>query len=342
MRYLQDVFEHAEVSSWIDYAGRERLGRIDPATGAIGKNNLDWQSGFRTDYFIEAQRVGYQVILGGLASEDVAMVSRGFQAIEWGFQPSVLGPNNDWSANREFNDILAHAAHPRTMFGSAAVKSMYAILVDDNMPSTLKDRAMQIVDRIQASASSYIVSGDALVFREQCVNSSQLVFQATWMQGAYRLTGLEGFKTEAKDTIRTMMDMQLEDGAFGEQGGFDTSYSVQTIRELVVYREMLSGDGLGGWKTKVSDYITAGVNWLLGRIAPDGSIDTTGNERTSADGPPQEGSFAKGWDLDQIAITLAQYAVAFGRWDELAPVITAVQYRGQEYDHIRDVASPQG
>ena len=270
------------------------------------------------------------------------MVSRGLFAIEWGFQSSVLGPNNDWSANREFNDILAHAAHPRTMFGSAAVKSVYAILVDDTMPSLLQDRAQLLVDRIELNAEAYILSGDAEVFREQCVNSSQLVFQATWMQGAYRLTGVEPFKTEAKDVIRTMMDMQLESGAFGEQGGYDTSYAVQTIRELVVYREMLSGDGLGAWKTRVSDFITKGVNWLLGRIAPDGSIDTTGNERTSADGPPMEGSFPKGWDLDQIAITLAQYAVAFDRWTELEPIITAVQYRGQEYDHIRDVSSPQG
>ena len=53
-------------------------------------------------------------------------------------------------------------------------------------------------------------------------------------------------------------------------------------------------------------------------MQPDGSIDTTGNTRTGEDGPPLEGDFAKGWNLDRNAITLAQYAVAFDRWDELS------------------------
>ena len=351
MQYLNNLFQTSpRVAGWIAFAGSERADRI-AADGVVGNNNAAWQAGTRADYYIEAQRIGYQVVLGGLAGGDLALVDRGLRAIEWGYRPDVMGPASDWSFNRDFGTILGHAAHPRTMFGAASVETVLAIVGD---PSTwfgpnaaIYDRAYALRSAIEQSATAYIASGDAVVFRAGCANSSQLVFQATWMQGTYVLTGDATFRVEAKETIRAMMALQRPDGAFGEkigpdgQRGFDTSYCVQTLRELVAYEEMLPGSGEGSWRTQVRDYITKGANWLLGRIRPDGSIDTTGNSRTAADGAPQEGSFAKGWEIDQTAITLAQYAVAFGRWEELAPVITAVQYHGQEYDHIGDIASPK-
>lgn len=341
MQHLSNLFQISpRVAGWVSYSGSERAGRIGE-DGVIGKNNQDWQAGLRPDYYIEAQRVGYQVVLGGLAGGDMALVDRGLRAIEWGYRPDVLGPANDWSQNRDFDSILAHAAHPRTMFGAASVKSIIAILESETLPTALRDRAMHlVVNGVEQSAAAYIASGDAAMFRTECTNSSQISFQATWMQGAYVLTGDETYKTEAKETIRQMMDLQLDSGAFGEQGAYDTSYAVQTLRELVVYRDMLNGAGGGAWHTQVSDFITRGANWLLDRISPNGEIKTVGNSRTAADGEPLKGDFAKGWDLDQVAITLAQYASAFGRWDELEPVINAVQYRGQEYDHISDVVPP--
>lgn len=323
----------------IAYAAAERLNRI-AVDGVVGSKNTDWQNGLRADYYIETQRVGYQVVLGGLAAGDATMVDRGLRAIEWGYRPGVLGPTSDWSSNRDYGIILAHAAHPRTMFGAASVKAVIAILGNETLPTALQDRAMSlVVNGIEQSVAAYVASGDAETFRTQCVNSSQVAFQATWLQGAFKLTGEEAYKIEAKQTVKAMMDMQLDSGAFGEKDGYDTAYSLQTLRELVAYRDMIDGNGGSAWFATVSDFITRGANWLIGRIRPDGSIDTTGNERTSADGPPQEGDFAKGWDIDQTAITLAQFAVAFDRWDELAAVIAAVQYRGQEYDHIGDAQS---
>lgn len=348
MQYLSNLFATSpRVAGWVSFAGSERAGRIAD-NGVVGKNNEDWQAGTRTDYYIEAQRIGYQVVLGGLAGGNLAMVDRGLRAIEWGYRPDVLGPTNDWSANRDFDVILAHAAHPRTMFGAASVETVLAIMDDPRMmDGVIYGRSYVVWDAIEQAARAYVNSGDAATFRTQCANSSQLVFQATWMQGVYCLTDDATFRVEAKETVRAMMALQRPDGAFGEklqadgQRGFDTSYCVQTLRELVAYEEMLPGSGEGSWRTQVRDYITRGANWLLGRIRPDGSIDTTGNSRTAADGAPQLGDHAKGWEIDQTAITLAQYAVAFGRWEELAPVITAVQYRGQEYDHIGDIASPK-
>lgn len=341
MQHLNNLFQTSpRVAGWVAFAGSERAGRIAD-DGVVGNNNAAWQAGARPDYYIEAQRIGYQVVLGGLAGGDLALVDRGLRAIEWGYRPDVLGPMNDWSANRDYATILGHAAHPRTMFGAATVKSVIAILESETLPTVLQDRAMYlVVNGIEQSVAAYIASGDAETFRTQCTNSSQISFQATWMQGAYVLTGDEVYKTEAKETIRAMMDLQLDNGAFGEQGAYDTSYTVQTLRELVVYRDMLNGQGGGAWHTQVSDFITRGANWLLSRISPNGEIKTTGNSRTAADGEPLKGDFAKGWDRDQIAITLAQYASSFGRWDELQPIIDAVQYRGQEYDHIGDVAPP--
>lgn len=350
MNFLRDVFAQPAVAGWVAFAGSERASRI-AEDGVVGSNNAAWQAGTRADYYIEAQRIGYQVVLGGLASGDLALVDRGLRAIEWGYRPDVMGPASDWSFNRDFGTILGHAAHPRTMFGAASVETVLAIMEDPRIVNGTADllyaRTYVLGDAIEQAARAYVASGDALAFRTGCANSSQLVFQATWMQGVYCLTDDATFRVEAKETIRAMMALQRPDGAFGEkigpdgQRGFDTSYCVQTLRELVAYEEMLPGSGEGTWRTQVRDYITRGANWLLGRIGPDGSIDTTGNSRTAADGAPQPGSFAKGWEIDQTAITLAQYAVAFGRWEELAPLINAVQYRGQEYDHIGDIASPK-
>ena len=341
MQHLNNLFQTSpRVAGWITFAGAERASRIAD-DGVVGNNNAAWQGGARPDYYIEAQRIGYQVVLGGLAGGDLALVDRGLRAIEWGYRPDVLSPTNDWSFNRDYNTIVGHAAHPRTMFGAASVKTVIAILKDETLPTALQDRAMSlVVNGIEQSAAAYVASGDAETFRTQCVNSSQIAFQATWLQGAFKLTGEDTFKVEAKQTVKAMMDMQLDSGAFGEKDGYDTAYSLQTLRELVAYRDLIAGNGGGAWFATVSDFITRGANWLIGRIRPDGSIDTAGNERTSADGPPQLGDHAKGWDIDQTAITLAQYASAFDRWDELEPLIMAVQYRGQAYDHIGDVAPP--
>lgn len=340
MSYLKALFAHGNVADWVAFAGSARAGRIDEDDGVVGQKNASWQDGGRSDYYIEAQRIGYQVVLGGLAGSDSALVSRGLKAIEWGHEPSVLGPNSDWGFNREWDDILAHAAHPRTMFAAASVETVLAILEHDTLRPRLHERAAALVDGIEQSAAAYIASGDAERFRTKCVNSSQIVFQATWMQGAYELTGEKDFKIEAKRTLKAMMDLQLDGGAFGEKTGFDTSYTLQTLRELVAYRDMLPGKGGGTWHTKVSSFITRGADWLLGRVQPDGSIDTTGNSRTAATDAPVKGDFAKGWAIDKSAISLAQYASAFGRWDELSATITAVQNRGQAYDHIGDVVPP--
>jgi hypothetical protein len=339
MNYLNNVFEQPGVANWIAYAGAERAPRVGLVTGVVGKNNADWQAGARPDFYIEAQRIGYQVVLGGLASNAVAMIDLGLKAIEWGYQPSVMGATNDWSGNRDYATILAHAAHPRTMFGAASVETVLAILTAERVMPGIDDRASALTTAIRYSAAAYIESGDAAAFRVDCTNSSQLVFQATWMQGAAVLTGDIGFKAEAKATIRAMMALQLDSGAFGEKGGYDTGYTVQTLRELVAYRDMLAGEGGGSWWTQVTTFINRGANWLISRISPDGAIDTTGNSRTAADGPPLMGDFPKGWDRDAPAIVLAQYATAFGRWDELAPLITAVQFRGQAYDHIGDIGN---
>lgn len=345
MNFLRDVFAQPAVAGWLAFIGNEQALRIKE-DGVVSSTNKAWQDGERADYAVEFQRIGYRAVIGGIAAGDSVIVSAGLSAIEWGYQPAVMGETLDWNHNRDYDQILAHAAHPRTMFGAASVESVMTILGEDTLSGDLWDRATALVPSISASAAAYIASGDAETFRTVCSNSSQVVFQASWMQGTYRLTGDVAFKTEAKATFRAVMDMQRDDGAPGEKvyedgtRGADTSYCLQTLREALAYEEMLP-NGTSTWRAAVRDYITGVADWLLSRIRPDGSIDTTGNTRTGADGPPLEGDFAKGWNYDQTAITLAQYAVTFGRWDELAPVITAVQYRGQEYDHIGDIASPK-
>jgi len=80
MNFLRDVFAQPAVAGWVAFAGSERASRI-AEDGVVGSNNAAWQAGTRADYYIEAQRIGYQVVLGGLAGGNMALVDRGLRAM---------------------------------------------------------------------------------------------------------------------------------------------------------------------------------------------------------------------------------------------------------------------
>jgi hypothetical protein len=283
---------------------------------------------------VEAQRIGFEVARAGLAAGNMDWVDDGLRAIEWGLQESVLGPANNFYDERDFNKIAGHAMHPRSMFLEAAAETVWLVSEAD-VPSELKARAAAMMPTIERVALEFVQSGDVEDFLDRCQNSSQLAFVATGLQLAGQLTDNEILQNEAALVFERMIDMQLQDGAFGEKGGYDTSYHVQTLEMTTMYQAALSGGT--AWYNTVADYNRAGAEWFLDRVQANGSIDTSGNKRTSADGDPIEGDFPKGLGIDGISIRLYEYAFLAGRIGEIGPIADLIQYHGQQYDHIEDI-----
>ena len=52
MSYLGSLFAQPQVAGWLSFAGEQRKGRIAEDDGVVGKNNIAWQNGERSDYFM--------------------------------------------------------------------------------------------------------------------------------------------------------------------------------------------------------------------------------------------------------------------------------------------------
>lgn len=102
----------------------------------------------------------------------------------------------------------------------------------------------------------------------------------------------------------TFLDFVLQNqdvsGYFPENGGYDSGYqgiSLQKLADLYFH----------AGRTDIYPELEAGTNWLLSRIATDGTINTTGNTRTGPDG-----SEGKEVNYYEVAIALFYCAEIMG------------------------------
>ncbi|MDH4386281.1 MAG: hypothetical protein QE280_12660 [Caulobacter sp.] len=320
------VLSQDSVSYLVSYVGQERVNRIGP--NGVTKSNRAYENG-TSDLYIETQKVGYQVIRAGIASNNMDWIHRGLMALEWGLQPSVLGEDGSFPDQRETDTVIGRALHPKSIFLDSAAHAVLAIRQAD-VPQEMKDRAEALVPKLYLAVNEIVDSGDAAKFFKVVGNSSQLAFVAVAIHQVGLLADDESLRTLAQQQIQSIIDKQFEDGAFLERGGFDTSYQMNTLELTTAYNATLPA---GEWRNRVALSNKSAADWFLSRVRPDGTVDTTGNTRQEPCGSTP-GYFPKGLDIDNIPIRLLYYGYLSGRIQKILPAANKIQFAGVTYDHF--------
>lgn len=311
--------------AWIEFIAENRVVGIN-SDGTVS-NNVNWPTG---PLYVEAQRLGFHIVRGGISANDTVLMDKGLSAIEWAFRDEVLGPQFNWPSQREFDEIIGHALHPRSVFLEFAARTVLLIR-QSKAPADIKARAEALVPKMVKVAQGFVSTGDAARFFKKVPNSSQLAFVAVSIALVGDLAGDHALQNEAELLMRRVIKMQREDGAFFEKHGHDTSYQLNTLELTVTYESTLSVGS--DWRRKVRNANRRGITWFFSRVSPDGSVDTSGNTRTVACGEPILGDFPKGLDIDTIPIRLYYYAFLHGNIGPLKSTIDTIQYHGQGFAH---------
>ena len=141
---------------------------------------------------------------------------------------------------------------------------------------------------------------------------------------AYGLSGVLAGDDELKQLGRRFVDLAMaqyrdSDGVFLEKGGPDSSYQAVAALKLQVWTLYFADK-------KLDAAIDRAVRWELGRVGPDGRIDTTGNTRTGL-GQEQWMGHEKGVNLSEITLCLLYHYARTGDKKSLAAARRIVESR---------------
>jgi hypothetical protein len=318
---------YPRVAELIAYVGLERESRVD-AVGAtqINRNYVPGESVL----VIENQKVGYQLVRAGIAANNMSWVDIGLRAIEWGLRPEVLGEDGSFPDQLHGDSSVGRELHPKSLFLDSAAHTILLVREAD-LPDEFKVRAEAMVPGLLLAVNLIVQNGDAEKYFRRVGNSSQLAFVAMSIHQAGLIAGDTTLVDFAKAKMEYILSVQYPDGGFLEKGGTDTGYQMNTLELTTAYNATLEP---GEWRDTVSLANKKATDWMLSRVRPDGSIDTTGNTRQQACGGSVPGDFPKGLDIDSTPIRLYYYALLAGSIKKIQPVADRIQFRGITYDHI--------
>ena len=320
------VLSQLRPSDLVIFDGQENNFSADGASGA----NQDWQAG-RGGLYIETQRRGLDKVEAGVAGGSSTMIDQGLKAIEWGLRSSVRGANNSYPDQRDTDTAPAHALHPKAEFLEAAAHAVVIIAQSAAISPEFKQRAAALVPLIHDVARYLIDSGDVASLFSSAENSNQLAFVAVSLFQTGRLANDTAMTASADALMQQILSMQRGDGVYPEKRGHDTGYQLVTVKQVTTYTNLVTDPA---WRATLLAANTRAVNWFISRVRGDGSIDTTGNTRTTACGQRVPGTAPKGGAIDRATIRLYYHAFLAGSVSEIGPIADLIQQYGQDYDHI--------
>lgn len=107
-------FDH-ESTSLIANVLYRRLSRFSDSMTPNGANgaNVSWERNQAADWYIEAQRYGEELVIGGLIKNDAAAIQAGFKMFDWGFahqaaDGSFKGTGDPFHSTSFFVQAVAH------------------------------------------------------------------------------------------------------------------------------------------------------------------------------------------------------------------------------------------
>ncbi|MDP0491339.1 MAG: hypothetical protein Q7Q71_09850 [Verrucomicrobiota bacterium JB023] len=238
------------------------------STGAVSVN-IDYEAGSRSDFFIEQQRYGADVIETGIILNDEPLIAEGIKMINWGFQQQ--GSDGSFPGTGD-------AVHSSSLFLEAAARAGLAL---KNYKSRTYRQTITDWRRKTHLLAQWFIGADE---QGRDVNlepfGHRYFLRGAALAEAARFTRDRSLEADADAYITAAITLQEEDGSTLERGTFDASYHMVGMafgsRYFATSRNQQLRDdlSLSLWK---------GISRFLQDVSGDGEVTIAADSRTATE-----------------------------------------------------------
>jgi hypothetical protein len=254
------------------------------ADGMVGYN----RDGFKSPEF---QSAAMLYMLRAIARQDRRGLDDGWRAIDATFGQQTEKGNFG-------REGAPHGGPSAVAIWLAELDQAILVLRESKLGPEYKERIEQLVPKIRKAARWLAQTRyQERLMHDDADAPNRLLFDAL----AYGLSGILAGDDELKQIGRRFVDLAMtkyrpSDGVFLEKGGADSSYQATAALNLQIWVLYFPS-------TKLEAAIDRAVRWELGRVGPDGRIETTRNTRTGL-GQERWMGHEKGVNLSEITLCL--------------------------------------
>ncbi|MEM9410776.1 MAG: hypothetical protein AAGA30_06655 [Planctomycetota bacterium] len=235
------------------------------ANGAVDVN-IDYDEGNSTNFYIEQQRYGTELILAGLGTSNQSLIDDGLDVLQWGLDQqatdgSFSGTGDPVHSTSLFMHALGLAIWELERFNDPSANATISTWKQDlaGMANWLiaNDDATQSVDLVPYT-HRYFLRAAGLRFAGDIDSSTSLVNEANtyFSQGVAALT---------------------IDGILPELGGFDINYQLLGLKYA---GDFVKRFGTNGQISDLENLFDESLTWIDPRIDSDGNVDVSDSTRT--------------------------------------------------------------
>jgi hypothetical protein len=252
------------------YRNAEVLLQQVSRSGAMGINR-GWESNARKggEWYIEEQRFADTIIGAGVNRNRADLIDAGLRALEWGFAQQA--PDGSFPCRDNFLST--------SYFVAAAGHSIW-LLETTGSNRGFETRLGAIREPLSRAARWLMSSSDLSSVTSQAdtfVSRYFLTGYALAISG--RVLGSQELSVAGAANVRKGFERQLPSGVFPEGGGFDASFQAEALVYLLRFSDHAASQSM---RNAAAGPLSRGLQWLEGRVNPQGVVSTTGNSRAGA------------------------------------------------------------
>ncbi len=237
-------------------------------SGASGANVL-WERHQAASLYIEEQRNGEELVIGGLIRNDPKAIAAGFKMFDWGFARQTADGRFQGTADpfHSTSFFVEAVAHTLLVIQQSPDSQRYADQIAHYTP---------LVHRAARWMISPAVWKQGIRYNKPYTHRRYLVAAALGLTG--KLTGDQKLINYAYRSIEDGLSLQLPNGVNPEKGGYDSSYQMVGVVYAQRWVTYFPEDSL---TPNMKAMIDKALAWEQTRILPSGAISTKGNTRTA-------------------------------------------------------------
>jgi hypothetical protein len=314
---LKTDFEYESSDLIAHFIYRGLSGRYESMmpNGANSVNVL-WLRNQSKRWYIEEQRYGEDLIIGGLIKNDPQAIEAGFKMFDWGFTHQVDDGSFFMTGDRFHSTSFFVQAVARSllMIQQSPYSQKYAAQVAKYKPLVHRAARWMILPNVWKVG---------IRRNKPYTHRRYLVATALGLTG--KLTGDEKLIKYARKSIRDGLSLQRPDGVNPERDGYDSSYQMVGVVYAQRWVTYFPQDSV---TPEVVVMINKSLLWQQTRILPSGEISTKGNTRTDGQEKGRSGKI-KGIDRRSALRGFAYWASVTGsqKWEENARKIAKFYYK---------------
>ena len=324
-RPSRTTFDH-ESTPLIANVLYRRLSAVSDSMAPDGANgvNAEWerdhtallQNGDRAKWYIESQRYGEQLVIGGVIENDSKAIASGFKMFDWGFahqaaDGSFPGTGDPFHSTSFFVEAVAHTL---LFLQQSPQSGKYADQIARYKPLVHRAARWMISPRVWQKGTEHNLP---------YTHRRYLVAAALGLTG--KLTGDRQLLNYARQSLEDGLSLQLANGINPEKGGSDSSYQMVGIVYAEYWVIYFPNDLL---TPRVTAMIDKGLTWEQTRVLPTGEISREGNTRSAGQETARSGK-VKQVDYRNAIRGFAAWASLTGnsQWTVIAKKIAQYYYK---------------